>query len=226
MGVVEEAVDQGGGQALAHQLIEPGGVKVRADGEGPLLIGGVDQAVEAFGGVVAHAQQADVIDHDDVGPEHGGEGLAHRVVDPVATHQDAEVLDGEPAHAELLVDGALAQGFEQVGLAGPGRSSDTLQHLRRLLPCEVRVISPVHPLFGRLLEATGFKRWSGTVLLVVVLPDGSPGTISASATNVLGEEPPAGPATVLSVEAVGQLRTLVGALKPARRSPSRLQTRK
>jgi hypothetical protein len=43
-------------------------------------------------------------------------------------------------------------------LADTGRDSDRLQHLRRMLPGEVRVTSPVHPLFGRVLEATGFKR--------------------------------------------------------------------
>src|ERR1019366_6084151 len=37
------------------------------------------------------------------------------------------------------------------------RDRDRLQHLRRLLPCEVRVTSVVHPLFGRLLPANGFK---------------------------------------------------------------------
>ena len=71
----------------------------------------------------------------------------------------------------------------------PGRDSDRLQHLRRLLPCEVRVTSTVHPLFGRLLPATGFKRCDGSLFLVVGLPDGSPGTIPVSATDILGDEP-------------------------------------
>jgi hypothetical protein len=84
----------------------------------------------------------------------------------------------------------------------------------------------MHPLFGRLLEATGFKRWKGDLLLVVILPDGSPGTIPASATNILGGEAPAGLTTVLTVEGVRQLRSLVDSLKPARRSLSRPKTRK
>jgi hypothetical protein len=90
----------------------------------------------------------------------------------------------------------------------------------------VRVTSTLHPLFGRLLQATGFKRWKGDVLLVVILSDGSPGTIPASATNILGGEMPAGLTTALSVEGIRQLRSLVDSLKPARRSPSRPKTRK
>ena len=43
-----------------------------------------------------------------------------------------------------------------------------------------------HPLFGLLLAAQHFRRVDGAVFLVVVLPDGSPGTIRADATDVLG----------------------------------------
>jgi len=39
-------------------------------------------------------------------------------------------------------------------------------------------------LFGRLLAARSFKRWSGVLMLVVELPDGSPGSIRADATDV------------------------------------------
>jgi hypothetical protein len=49
----------------------------------------------------------------------------------------------------------------------------------------VRVIAETHPLFGRLLVARSFKRWNGVLLLVVDLPDGSPGTIRADATRIL-----------------------------------------
>jgi hypothetical protein len=58
--------------------------------------------------------------------------------------------------------------------------------LRAVLPCEVRVVAETHPLFGRLLAARSFKRWNGALLLVVELPDGSPGTIRADATDVFG----------------------------------------
>jgi hypothetical protein len=52
----------------------------------------------------------------------------------------------------------------------------------------VRVTSAVHPLFGRLLDAVSFKRWRGELLLVVTLPDGSPGTVRAGDTNVFGDD--------------------------------------
>ena len=120
----------------------------------------------------------------------------------------------------------MAEGHEQVALARAGRDSDRLQQFRRALPCEVRVISTLHPLFGRLLQATGFKRWKGEMLLLVILPDGSPGTIPASATNILGGDIAAGLTTVLSVEGVRELRVLVDSLKPTRRSPPRPKTRK
>ncbi len=86
--------------------------------------------------------------------------------------------------------------------------------------------SPVHPLFGRVLQATAFKRWDGALLLVVVLPDGSPGTIPAEATDLLGA--PNAPATVsvLSVEGVRQLRALLDVLGPRRTSRKGAQTRK
>jgi hypothetical protein len=90
----------------------------------------------------------------------------------------------------------------------------------------VRVSSPVHPLFGQLLPATGFKRWQGALLLVVVLPDGSPGTIAVAATDLLGQEVPEVPSTVLTVEGVRRLRELVGSLKITRRSTSGPKTRK
>jgi hypothetical protein len=95
-----------------------------------------------------------------------------------------------------------------------------------VLPCEVRVTSPVHPLFGRLLQATGFKRWDGALLLVVVLPDGSPGTIRAEATDVLGAPPLEAPVSVLSVEGLRRLRLLVEGLEPPRRSRRPAPTRK
>jgi hypothetical protein len=98
--------------------------------------------------------------------------------------------------------------------------------LRRVLPCEVRVTSSTHPLFGRLLSATGFKRWDGALLLVVVLPDGSPGTIRADVTDVMGDVAVEGPASVLSVEGVRRLRLLVDALEPTGRSRKKARTGK
>ena len=86
--------------------------------------------------------------------------------------------------------------------------------------------SPVHPLFGRVLAAGGFKRWDGEVLLVVVLPDGSPGTIPATATDVLGSSPTQATTSTLSVEGVRRLRLLLAALGPTGSSRKSAQTRK
>lgn len=86
--------------------------------------------------------------------------------------------------------------------------------------------SPMHPLFGRVLAANGFKRWDGEVLLVVVLPDGSPGTIPASATDVLGSSPAEAISSTLSVDGVRRLRRLLDTLGPAGRSRKGAQTRK
>ncbi|MBK6873814.1 MAG: hypothetical protein IPG94_21245 [Kineosporiaceae bacterium] len=59
--------------------------------------------------------------------------------------------------------------------------------MRAVLPCEVRVLSERHPLFGQVLSAKSFKRWAGRLLLVVTLPDGSPGTVPAEDTGVFGD---------------------------------------
>jgi hypothetical protein len=52
----------------------------------------------------------------------------------------------------------------------------------------VQVTASMHALFGELLAATGFKRWNGVPLLVVTLPDGSPGTIRADATDIFATD--------------------------------------
>jgi hypothetical protein len=88
----------------------------------------------------------------------------------------------------------------------------------------VRVTGPAHPLFGELLAASGFRRFAGVLHLVVELPDGSPGTIRADATDVLaaaGLEPVL---AVLDASGVRALRALVTAMgdagspRPRRRS--------
>jgi hypothetical protein len=83
-----------------------------------------------------------------------------------------------------------------------------------LLPCPVRVTAVTHPLYGRTLEAVSFIHRSGILHLVVRLPDSSPATIPASATDVLGEAPAAGPAVVLDAAGLRRLRVLVMALRP------------
>jgi hypothetical protein len=64
----------------------------------------------------------------------------------------------------------------------------TLQHLREVLPREVRVTACSHPLRGRVLLARGFRRLKGELMLDVVLPDGSAGTVPARATDVFGAQ--------------------------------------
>ena len=103
-----------------------------------------------------------------------------------------------------------------MGFAGTGSDGDRLQQLRAVLPCEVRVIAETHPLFGRLLAARSFKRWNGVLLLVVVLPDGSPGTIRADATDVFGAGGQQGAVSVLDAEGLRELHRLVQRLWASR----------
>ena len=66
VGVVQEPVDGGGGEALGHDRVEAGGVEVGGDGDGAAFVGGVDEAVEGFGGVLAGGELADVVNDDEV----------------------------------------------------------------------------------------------------------------------------------------------------------------
>ena len=63
VGVVQQPVDGGGCQSLGHQLVEGSWVQVGGDPDGALLVCGVYQAVEAFGGVGCDGQKPDVIDN-------------------------------------------------------------------------------------------------------------------------------------------------------------------
>jgi hypothetical protein len=88
----------------------------------------------------------------------------------------------------------------------------------------VRVTGSAHPLFGELLAASGFRRFAGVLHLVVELPDGSPGTIRADATDVLATAEQQVAVMVLDAAGVRALRGLVtamgaaGSLRPQRRS--------
>ncbi|MDT7731629.1 MAG: hypothetical protein QOK45_1882, partial [Mycobacterium sp.] len=119
-----------------------------------------------------------------------------------------EVGGGEVADLVPGIDRRDSEADQGVGLAGPGSEGDRLQQLRAVLPCEVRVVVETHPLFGRLLAAKSFKRWNGVLLLVIDLPDGSPGTIRCDATDVLGVSEP-GPRSVLDGAGLRALRRLV-----------------
>jgi hypothetical protein len=80
------------------------------------------------------------------------------------------------------------------------------------LPCEIRVTATTHPLFGRLLTASAFKRLDGELLLVVSLPDGSPGTIRANATSIIADADADAALTVLTVEGLRHLHRLSATL--------------
>jgi hypothetical protein len=73
-------------------------------------------------------------------------------------------------------------------------------------------------LFGDVLEASGFKRWNGDSLLVVTLPDGSPGTVRVEVTDLFAG-PPEGP-TPLMLDGGGiqRLHRLVVTLRRQRSS--------
>lgn len=103
-----------------------------------------------------------------------------------------------------------------MGFAGARSEGDKLQQLRAVLPCDVRVIAETHPLFGRVLAARSFKRWNGVLLLVVELPDGSPGTIRVDATDVFGSGEPQGVVSVLDAAGLRELHSLVQRLCASR----------
>jgi len=56
------------------------------------LVGGIDEAVETFGGVGGYRQQPDVINGDQVSAQHPGDGLGDGVIGAVAAQQDREAL--------------------------------------------------------------------------------------------------------------------------------------
>jgi hypothetical protein len=74
------------------------------------------------------------------------------------------------------------------------------------------VTGAAHPLRDRTLDAVSFMHLRGVLHLVVRLPDSSPGTIPASATDIFGVAAAAGPAMVLDADGMRRLRALVMAL--------------
>jgi hypothetical protein len=104
-------------------------------------------------------------------------------------------------------------GKENVDLPRATSDGERLQHLRSLLPCSVRVTAAMHPLFWELLACSGFKRCNGVLLLVVELPDGSPGTVRADATDMFATAPMTPTGLVLDGEGIQALHGLVVALQ-------------
>jgi hypothetical protein len=170
--------------------------------------------------------QQEIVEHQQRDPGHLAE---QSDIAPVRLAPGQLLQQPGRAHVEggvALAHGGVGQGAGNEGLATPGRDSDRLQQLRALLPCEVRVTAVTHPLFGRLLPASGFSRRGGVLMLVVVLVDGSPGMIPADATDIVGDRLALMGATVVSVEGVRALRALAVVLGPPGRSLSGSRTRK
>jgi len=186
MGVVQEAINSGGGNGLGHDLVEARRVKVGRNGQSPLLIGGINQAVEPLGGIGGHRQQPDVVDHDELGAKDAPDGLGHRVIRPVSSHQDAQGLEAEPGHPPAGVDGGLAQGLQEHRLA---RARGATDH---------QVLLPSDPLHGpkRILGGRGDGR-QGRIPNLEGLAGGKGGRWSAgggggavAAGHLLGHEDP------------------------------------
>lgn len=177
-----------GGQPVGRGLGEEGvgghgqpfgGVPVRHPDGRVLAMPFHDQLVEVvvLGGVkrsegeVVDDQQLDGVE----APHLGVEGA----VQPGGTEPGEQFVGAGVDHGVSAADRDLAERGGQVGLADSDSDGERLQHLRSVLPCELRVTAAAHPLFGRLLPCSGFRRWNGVLLLVVELPDGSPGTVRA-----------------------------------------------
>jgi hypothetical protein len=161
-----------------------------------------------LGAGVIEGREADFVDDDQLGAQQGVDDLADSVVGQAAVEGFDQVDGGEVADLVAGVHGGDTQPDEDVTFAGAGSEGDRLQQLRAVLPCEVRVVAETHPLFGRLLAARSFKRWNGVLLLVIDLPDGSPGTIRCDATDVLGVVEP-GPRSVMDAAGLRALHRLV-----------------
>ena len=72
---MEESVNGSGGKSFGHDGVETGRMKIAGDCDAALFVGGVNQAVERLGGVLARGQNADVVDDDQVGTTDAGDDL-------------------------------------------------------------------------------------------------------------------------------------------------------
>jgi hypothetical protein len=216
-GVVQQPVEDayGGGvfgQEAAPLLEGP----VGGHGQGASFVGGGDESEWQLGAGVIEGREADFVDDDQLGAQQGVDDLADGVVGQAAVEGFDQVDGSEVADLVAGVHGGDTQPDEDVTFAGAGSEGDRLQQLRAVLPCEVRVVAETHPLFGRLLAARSFKRWNGALLLVVELPDGSPGTIHADATDVFGGGGGDGAVSVLDAAGLRELRRLTQRLFQSR----------
>jgi hypothetical protein len=146
-----------------------------------------DQLVEIVGLGGVERVEGEVVHHEQVDRDELPQVCLHGVVEPGGLQPLEHLVRPFDVHAVATATGDVPESGREERLARADRDSDRLHHLRRLLPYEVRVTSAVHPLFGRLLPATGFKRIDGSLFLVVGPPgkvvgrfrDLSPGAVRA-----------------------------------------------
>jgi len=211
-GVVDESVDHGGGGDFVAEDLAPAaeGLVAGDDHRGAFVAPG-DEHEHQVRGLRVERDVADFVDDQQRDPLQPRELVIEAALalgvgqerDPFGGGAERDAVTGKA--------GADPQRDREVGLAGARSEGDRLQQLRAVLPCEVRVVAETHPLFGRLVAAKSFKRWNGVLLLVIDLPDGSPGTIRCDATDVLGVVEP-GLRSVLDGAGLRALHRLVGQL--------------
>lgn len=102
---------------------KPDWVEVAADGEAALLVGGVDEVGEAFGGVGRQRQKADVVDGHGLRSQDRGEDLA-MLSSTWLSDQLSEVLEGEPDDFHAGGDGLMADVPRRGGVCGTPGAAD------------------------------------------------------------------------------------------------------
>ena len=98
VGVVERPATVAVARVVSMSSPSAGGVEVEGDRDGTILVGGIDEAVETFGGVGGYRKQSDVINGDQVSSQYPGDGLGDGVLGAVVAQRDREALQGEPRH--------------------------------------------------------------------------------------------------------------------------------
>src|SRR5207248_10216491 len=101
--------------------VEARRVQVRGHGDRATYIGGVDDAVEGFGGVLTGGELSDVVDYDELAAADASHDFVDRRVDFGPADDRRERLEGEPADAHAGVDDGVGEGFDEVAFAGAGR---------------------------------------------------------------------------------------------------------
>ena len=91
------------------------------DAEGAAFVGGGDEPEQQLGAGVVQRGEPDLVDDDQVVAQQGVDDPADGVVGQAAVEGLDELGGGEVADPVPGVDGGVAEGDEQVALAGAGR---------------------------------------------------------------------------------------------------------